>query len=700
MEKISKLIDNLISWLIVTIFALLPLFFLPLTTNFYSVNKLVLLSSSALILLSLWGIRILVTGVISLPKGINLAGFSLLTLSSILSLIFVSSNRIESLVAQPGLATFLSLLIIYFISLSILNDRFKKILMWTTLGSFSLLGLTILYQYFGIGKLMFPDIAFMNDPLWNPTGNALTVLASMLILIPIILELVYKSTKNKNEMMITFSTIALILCGSSAIILCIQIIPIISNQILPYSEAWRIMIEVLKTPLSALFGAGQEKFLVSFTRGRSPIFNMLPIWNIRFTSSSSTFLHIGTTLGVFGMISLIIVLRPFITNFKKMSLGHKVSTILLILSLILSPPNIVLFTLIVSLLIVLILDDEPFLVTIPKNIYWVAHLIAYSSLIICLIPSYFIYRYYKGEYLFSKSLVAAQKNDGTNTYNLQIAALMTDPYITQYHITYSQTNLALANSIASQAKTSSDSAQATKLSENDRQLVSQLLQQSIREAKVATTLSPDNISAWETLANIYQNIMGIVTGAESWSIATFQKAIQLDPVNPVLRFNLAGIFLAKQNYDNAIQLLLEAISLKPDVANYYFNIAFAYKQKKQYLNEALALKNCLNLIPSTSQSERQKVTDELESVKPNLTKDELTQLNGNPQQQSPNPTINQDGQIIEPNPPPQTQITPKIELPKEASPSFGNPQITPSPTPQSEPVPEATPSSQVLPSQP
>ena len=103
--------------------------------------------------------------------------------------------------------------------------------------------------------------------------------------------------------------------------------------------------------------------------------------------------------------------------------------------------------------------------------------------------------------------------------------------------------------------------------------ITKLIQQAIREAKVATVLNPTSAAYWENLAQLYRNLINFAEGSDQWAIAAYQQAITNDPINPRLRVNLGGLFYALGNYEAAIRRFENAVNLKPDYTNGYYNLA-------------------------------------------------------------------------------------------------------------------------------
>jgi tetratricopeptide (TPR) repeat protein len=225
---------------------------------------------------------------------------------------------------------------------------------------------------------------------------------------------------------------------------------------------------------------------------------------------------------------------------------------------------------------------------------------------------YGLYRSYSSEHIFYSSLQKAKENNGTQTYNMQIKAIQANQYISRFHLIYSQTNLALAISLTNAINQSGDK-ETPEQKTKDQQLVAQLIQQSIREAKLATTLNSQSVLAWENLARIYNQLIDTAQGADTWTIASYNKAIELDPYNPILRLELGSVAMKKKQYTDAITLFQKSASLKQNYANAYYNLAYAYKENGDMSNAINALKMTQSLLDTTS-SDYAKVSKDIESL--------------------------------------------------------------------------------------
>ncbi|NIT03913.1 hypothetical protein GTO10_03190, partial [Candidatus Saccharibacteria bacterium] len=277
-----------------------------------------------------------------------------------------------------------------------------------------------------------------------------------------------------------------------------------------------------------------------------------------------------------------------------------------------------------------------------KSLVWVALGIGF----LLVLPSFFFWgRVYVADVAFRQSLNALVQNQGTVVYNQQIRAISLNPYNPNYRRAYSQTNFALANSIAGQAE----------LTDQDRANITQLIQQAIREAKAATVLNPTDAANWENLAQIYRNLINFAQGADQWAIAAYQQSVITGPISPRIRLNFGGLFYSLQNFESATRQFLFAVELKPDYANGYYNLAASYREREMYAEAYLAMQTCLSLIPPDS-ADYQKAKGEL---------DELAALLPAPEEVAPEEGEEGEPVLTEPSPLPSPAFEPPIELPEE-----------------------------------
>jgi len=601
-------VSKIIRFLTLYILPFILIGFVPFVEDAYDMGRFVLLTSITLIISLLWTIELIRTKSLIVSYNRSVIGFSLLTSTSLISIIVVSSNKVEALVHPLGFITWLCLTILCLIVPPNLEKKDRLILMWVLIAVSSLLGLLVIYQQFAITAMLFPTVSYLTNPLWNPTGSPVSAFYILILSVPIAIHLFKNSGTHHEDRNIAFSLIAILIGVIAGGIILWRYIPIMAPSILPFPVGWGILMESWKQPLGAIFGVGVDQFTGAFTLGKQLSINTTAIWNSAFNTNASLLLHIATVYGIFGVCSMFLFIFLLLQN-KKDIVELQIVGILASISILFFPPS---YPLVILLMFYCLLTSSEH----NTHTYQFTSLGVVFGSIVCmagiLVSSIGWYRYVNGEILFYQGVRARnEENNGTKAYNLMILAMRQNPFISRYHATFGQLNLMLGGSIITAAKQDQTGKTAT-LTEEDKTLVTTLLSQAIREAKTATTLAPKNVYIWGSLASIYQNLIGVANDAPSWAIAAYQKAITLDPVNPVLRLDLGGVYMGITDYDSALREFTTAVTLKPNYANGYYNLANVLRIKGNTKEAKAALQNVLELLPSTS-TEYQKVIDEIKA---------------------------------------------------------------------------------------
>ncbi len=511
--------------------------------------------------------------------------------------LFAFSTLLSSLVPVNKLLglsdfalSFLPFIVVYLATSNLVNSEDKLSSALTGLG-LGVLGLGVFNiasnLYTVLARVMqgLPTIAYLN-PVFSPSGSIFAQGILYLIVLPVIVSQV-KESKNK-----VFWSVVLGIVTISGLL---TLNTLYSNRpaLLDYQTSWKVATGALGASLmSALFGSGLNQYVNAFSMYKPLEFNLTPFWNLKFATAGNYYLTLLTTGGVAALASFVYLTSKFVKVFRlRMSLnvarptevGLLVSmAVAFALYVIFPASNLSLFILFMSLGLLTAyyrLREVSAVSTVSRNNlvnsrFAPVATLALFGLIFAVLTYYFIGRVFAADLTFANSLKAANSNRGAETYNLQIKAIALMPFNDNYHVTYSQTNLALADSIAGTATPGGG------LTEAQRNNVVQLVQQSIREARIATAMDPLKASNWENLAVIYKSLINFAQGADQWSVVSQNQAITLDPTNPRLRLDLGGLFVGFGQYNTAAQYFSLAAQLKPDYANAYYNLAQAYKLLK------------------------------------------------------------------------------------------------------------------------
>lgn len=596
------------TWITTGLVLLLPLFFLPITTDFYLLNKSAFFILVVGLMLIVWAVKTLLSQKMALVKTPLNWLVLVLMVSYILSSYIVSPNLMASLTGPVTRIIFLGFL--YFVIVNQIRERqaVKKVLVSLISSSVILSWLTI-FTFLGI--LEKTGVAWLQNQTWTPTGSALITAQLMAILIP---ATWYWAFKNKEA----WQKILLFMAGILQIISLILILTLFFQKKLVLSylspvAGWKIAVEGLKTFQTAVLGVGPDNFLSAFNLFRPLELNQGQNWNIKFLANSNQFLHLLSTVGVLGLMAyLFLILKSLKKENFKGRLLDKIVYLTLLANLVIQLFFTANFLLLAVTFICLGLMQTLKAGVENRDLWqikgsWPISLLAGAVILLTLFLGYWQIRLWLADQTFYQSLLAAQANKGVETYNLQVKAIRFNGFNENYRITYANTNLALANSLASQKD----------ITDQDRASIQQLLSQAIREAKAAINLNPQISAYWLNLARLYQSIINANNEAADWAAAAYLQAVQTDPTNPTLRVDFGGLFFSLKLYDRAVNQFTQAANLKPDYANAYYNLASTYKALEDWPNAQAALEQTLNLLPANSQ-DRSLVEKEMAEVKANL----------------------------------------------------------------------------------
>lgn len=603
---------------------LTPLFFTTLTVDFYTTNKLALLIFFVPLLLVLWTFSMVRNNKFNIKSGYLTSPIILFLIASMVSTLNTSSNKIDSLTNLTGVATILSLTLLYILISNVITK--KEFVSYPLIAGSSILSIIYILIFFGIIK-----------DYWNPVGSIMILSVVLVSTIPIAVEEAFARP---------VAWVGTILIAVGLVLLLVALFRQGVPLILPLETSWAIAVDGLRSIKSALFGFGPGNFVNAFTQSRPLALNNSNLWNIRFNLSGSFLLQILTEIGLIGFITYLVIIFKVIRSGKKhLSNGVFISLVILFLSQLFLPGNILTIAVVFVLLGLFTSVSQTKEVTetgviLPRTFF-------VGSIIVLLVSYWFLFRWYQSEVYFKKSVDSANNNQAIDTYNNQIKAIDFNPYSDRNRLAYSQTNLALANAIS----------QKTDLSDQDRKDISNLIQQSIREAKLATTLNPGKAENWENLALIYRNLVNAAQGADQWAVASYNQTIRLDPLNPGLRLDLGGLLYSLKNYDGAIQQFTIAINLKSNWANAHYNLSYAFREKGDLEAAFKEMQNTLALVDPNS-NDFGKATAELEELRQQLPKKpESTQ------ETTPETLTQPSNEAVE--------IEPKLELPeKEVEPEI------------------------------
>lgn len=636
-------------YLFSTLIFLLPLFVSSMTINIFTTPKLILLVLVVLSLTLSWLANLITTKSLATSSSPLRLGIMAFAVAIILNLIAYSSGRLESLVG-PGIVYLLMCAWAYFLSMSTSKLTHTLVIRASILAS-SILALHSLLQITFLYRLSTLPL-FMQTRAFTPTGSVLTTF--ILLVIGGVLSLYLSFNQPKSRVLFTASAmlhvIALISLG-------FLIFPgqELAPLILPLPASWNIALDSMKSIKTFFLGVGLSNFPI-FYKSVKPLFlNSTPFWNNTPLSSGSELLQIMTTTGIVGLLTFLTL--PLIAFKQSLTVRGDLSvvimTIISAIALAFTPSSLPLLLIFFTGIGLLSATDHNTRALTPK-------ILIITCVTTIAITSYLGYQSYQviaAEVNMHRAQVALTKNDGKTVYEQNLAAINKLPAMTSYHLSFSQVNLSLAGALS----------QKETLTDAERSNVTQLVSQSISEAKTATSLRPQDSTTWQNLGSLYRNMINVATGSDQFAIAAYTQAIALDPANPTLRVEYGGLLyqLAQNNQKPEDQITLlsraqnefqTAISLKPDYANAYYNLSKLLESAKDYNNSYLAMQKAISLL-GPDNADLGRASAELETLKSKIPK-----ASSSPSP-SPTPTTSNKSDLAEPSPLPSPLSGGPLTLP-------------------------------------
>lgn len=333
---------------------LVPIFFLPLTTEFFEMNKLTLIILCTIILAILWAVRLMTGQKLELVKSI--IDFPLVIFTAIYALATVFSiNKTVSIFGSQGrwlgLFSTLVFIIYYYIATPLYrNPKSIKKALYAFIAGSGISTLVSLLAYFNIFVSSAPYAKLQNFSFYGSTVQtamfaALTIVMSLVLIAyeknPIMkMGLVGITILNILFVALTSALVAwvvliigilgmvfyvdlskifkegvyyLAILGTTAAIAIVFLVPATRNVLvnpnfpkelgLPARESWVVASSTIQN--FPLLATGPSTFQTNFTRFRPITLNATDFWNVRFDVPFNEVFNVIATLGILGLLASI-----------------------------------------------------------------------------------------------------------------------------------------------------------------------------------------------------------------------------------------------------------------------------------------------------------------------------------------------------------------------------------------------------------
>lgn len=578
------MIDKLTKWIAVIFFFLLPVYFTPFINTPSEGDKQFLVILFAGILFALSVVKIVREkrfAFVRTPVDLLLV---LLVLTFAVSNFLYSPNKVGAFTSPLGTATLIAAVLLFFSLTSIAFDIFPWIL------SSALV------------SLMAFAVAFKLVPGANPFPGLLSVFPLFLIgSIYLIVDLV-NSKKSARHNLAKIVPLVIILAG-----LLLAGFHFFTDQkpmFLPFTAGWIIMMEMFKNVGNFLVGVGPANFPVAYSLGKPAFINQTPFWNFIPTSSTSFLLTLATEAGIIGAIIYALISKASFRfsqspHYQASAKPYLISLIAALILQVIIPTNIILLTLTIILLAGAAPKWKTKEFATPKVAMYVGAVIMLGVLFLIYLQS----KVYIASIYFRQSIKTANDKNLGNAYKYALMAVNSDPNNDSYYGLSSNLAMAMAQSMA-QDKTATDSAKT----------IAALTQQAVNDARAATQINGLNAQNWGLLASVSQNLIGSVQGADQITLDAYNKQMALDPNSPISRLSAGGLMMSAGQFDQAQNLFVQAVNLKPDWNSAHYNLALVLAQTKKFKDSAGEMQKALDLTAKDSEDFK-KMEKELEQIK-------------------------------------------------------------------------------------
>ena len=337
------------------------------------------------------------------------------------------------------------------------------------------------------------------------------------------------------------------------------------EQILNKTFSWNVGFKsAVDNVKNGLLGSGIGTFHYDFAKERPLELNQSWLWQIRFDRAGSHLAELLATLGLLGVLSYLALIGFFLliswfllsANSSKFQIPLLLIFVALVVGQFVYYQNITLaFMFWLILGISVISWQKPIREKIISFKDFPELSLVFSTVVIILAVTmlsmyFFGVKYYLADMNYAK---AQRLVFGGERAELLEKAVRLNPNLSQYRIVLARhyLNEVLVEMARPQAQ-------------QDSVRLQNKVAQAINQARIAADLSPNQVAGWETLGMIYRDIRQVAGGATEWGIKSFEKAINLEPNNPVLYTELGKLYLVTNETEKAKEEFNKAIAKKSD----------------------------------------------------------------------------------------------------------------------------------------
>jgi len=465
------------------------------------------------------------------------------------------------------------------------KNVFDYVLLFTTLISLLVLDFKLAWMFVSIAMVIL--IGFFTKGFKNKTTNPISVLAPVAVAI-ISLLCVFNIFQIQN---ISF----------------LKNINRVANETRVSSKlSLTVAKESLKTdPILAIFGSGQGNFSYNFSKFKPANFNETNLWRFKFNKASSHILELFSTTGILGILAWIVLMGSIVymtiakekfkvfKNQEDSNEGVVLAfglLILLFLQFFYNSTTLLLFStwMFAAILIIICQKNVKNKEIKLKKLSGMFNVTVVIAAILFGFSVYKISGCYGANIYYKKAVI-----DPATVYEQEDAMSEAIKLDIRNYIYYVDLAQICMNRIAEENDKALLNGSDISTDGELLNLVQELFDKADVAMEKAISISPNDVKVWETQAYLELNYAGNLEKAKS----AFEKAIILDPNNPLLKVELGAIFIIEENFEEAIKMFQKATDTKKDLKDAYFGLALCFEKQEEGEKALENYKKLLELSP-------------------------------------------------------------------------------------------------------
>jgi len=588
---------------------------LPITDSFIEHSKFYTLVFGALIVVFLFLVKTLKERALRVSVSPMSASLVLFSVAVLASTFFTADYPVEGLLGLGGVL--LSTSVIALLGGNIMPKNITEKFLYMITGSSVALTVLSILQMVGFGpaqminKVMGSSIPTSMN--FNVAGSSFIAFQIVgLTLLTVLVHVI--STKKLSKYFAV--TLPILVIGTG--LFAWSLLPGKETSLLlpSFTASWSVMLDTIRAPKSALIGAGVSAYRNAFQIFKPAWLNGTETWSVSFSQASSMPLTLVTTMGFLGLGAWVLMALKSLKFYKNSLVGSKAVGVFVIISFLLNlalPFNTIMLTLQAIAIACLVANEKhrlpllqmqtlkfkmlnkPETLSLGKKQMNIPFYLGTGVAMVAVLGAgYIVARSLQANVVMAQSSKAIAEENVVSAYELQQKAVALNPYYDVFRRRYSATSALIAVALSNKAD----------ITENEKQQVSALLQQSVTEARAATTLDGVDTQNWANLAQVYNNLVGVSEDAINWTVQSYVTAIETNPTDPLVRLDLASVFVGQEAYEQALSVYDQAINLKADlpISHYRRGEMLVLVQTPEALREArLSFQRALVLLPADSE---------------------------------------------------------------------------------------------------